>query len=72
MYDVSMVVQLKGVAVEVIVHLQKELNNYVVEKVAVKWKDLGLELLKSESAQYILDNIEADYKGDVCNSSHIL
>ena len=48
----------------------QELNKDVVEKVAVKWKDLGLELLNSESAQAILVNIEADYKGDV--SSHIL
>ena len=48
----------------------KELNKHVVEKVAVKWKDLGLELLNSELAQHILDNIEADHKGEV--SSHIL
>ena len=48
----------------------QKLNNYVVPKVSVKWKDLGFELLNHESAQHILDDIEADYKGEV--SSHIL
>ena len=34
---------------------QKELSNHVVEAVAEKWKDLGFQLLNSESAHvYIL------------------
>ena len=48
----------------------RELNNYVVEAAAVKWKELGFELLHNETAQHILENIEADHKGKV--SSHIV
>ena len=43
----------------------KELNDYVVQEVAVKWKDLGFQLLNNESVQHILEIIEADHKGEV-------
>ena len=40
----------------------KELNNHVVEAVAVKWKDLGFQLLNNEST---LEIIEADHNKKV-------
>ena len=43
----------------------RELNNHVVEAAAVKWKGLGFQLLNNETAQHILENIEADHKGEV-------
>ena len=43
----------------------KELNNHVVEAAAVKWKDLGFQLLSNGSAQNILNNIEADHQKEV-------
>ena len=43
----------------------KELNDHVVQEVAVNWKDLGFQLLNNEPAQYTLENIEADHKGEV-------
>ena len=43
----------------------KELNDHVVQDVAVKWKDLGFQLLNNESAQRVLEIIEADHKGEV-------
>ena len=43
----------------------KELNDHVVQEVAVKWKDLGFQLLNNESAQHVLEIIEADHKGEV-------
>ena len=43
----------------------KELNDHVVQEVAVKWKDLRFQLLNNESAQDTLENNEADYKGEV-------
>ena len=44
---------------------RKVLNNHVVEAVAVKWKDLGFQLLYNGSAKDILEIIEADHKGEV-------
>ena len=43
----------------------KELNNHVVEAVAIKWKDLGFQLLYNGSVKDILEIIEADHKGEV-------
>ena len=43
----------------------KKLNDHVVKEVAVKWKDLGFQLLNNESMQYTLEIIEADHKGKV-------
>ena len=43
----------------------KELNDHVIQRVAIKWKDLGFQLLNNESAQYTLENIEADHTGEV-------
>ena len=43
----------------------KELNDHVVQEVAVKWKDLGFQLLNKESAQHVLEIIKADHKGEV-------
>ena len=43
----------------------EELNDHVVQDVAVKWKDLGFQLLNNESVQHTLENIEADHKGEV-------
>ena len=40
----------------------KQLNNHVTEAVAVKWRDLGYQLLNSDSAQDTLDIIEANHK----------
>ena len=40
----------------------KQLNNHVTEAVAVKWRDLGFQLLNSDSAQNVLDIIEANHK----------
>ena len=40
----------------------KQLNDHVIEAVAVKWRDLGFQLLNSDSAQNILDIIEANHK----------
>ena len=48
----------------------KELNNHVVQAAAVEWMNLGFQLLNSESAQHILNNIEANHNKEV--SSHIL
>ena len=48
----------------------KELNDHVVQEVAVKWKDLGFQLLNSESVQHILEIIEADHKGEVSILPH--
>ena len=41
---------------------QKELNNLVVEAVAVEWKNLGFQLLNNESALKIID---ADHNKEV-------
>ena len=43
----------------------KELNGYVAQEFAVKGKELGFQLLNNESAQYTLEIIEADHKGEV-------
>ena len=43
----------------------KELNDHVVQEVTAKWKDLGFQLLNNESAQYTLEIIEKDHKGEV-------
>ena len=43
----------------------RELNNHVVEAVAIKWKDLGFQLLNNVLAQHILEIVEADHKGEV-------
>ena len=43
----------------------KELNGHVVQEVAVKWKDLGFQLLNNESVQHTLEIIEADHIREV-------
>ena len=43
----------------------KQLNDHVVQEVAVKWRDIGVQLF-DDSAKSILDIIEADHK-DVSN-----
>lgn len=40
----------------------KQLNDHVVQAVADKWRDLGVQLLNSGLAQGILDNTEANHK----------
>ena len=40
----------------------KQLNDQVIQAVAVKWKDLGFQLLNNASAQNILEIIEANHK----------
>ena len=40
----------------------KQLNDHVVRNVAVKWRDLGIQLLDESSASTTLDIIEADHK----------
>ena len=40
----------------------KQLNNHVVQAVAVKWRDLGIQLLNNTSAKNTLDIIEANHK----------
>ena len=44
---------------------RKDLNNHVVQVVATKWKDLGIQLLNNGSAQDHLNIIEADYNKEV-------
>ena len=43
----------------------KDLNNHLVQVVATKWKDLGIQLLDDGSAQDILKNIEANHRKEV-------
>ena len=43
----------------------KQLNDHVVQAVAIKWRDVGIQLFH-DSAKSILDIIEADHK-DVSN-----
>ena len=40
----------------------KQLNIHVTKAVAVKWRDLGYQLLNSDSAEDTLDIIEANHK----------
>ena len=40
----------------------KQLNDHVIQAVAVKWRELGFQLLNNVSAQNILDIIEANHK----------
>ena len=42
----------------------KDLNAFVIPKVATKWYELGLKLLETEYVTE-LDNIEANFKTDV-------
>ena len=44
---------------------QKELNDCVVKAVAVKWRNLGFQLLNNESVQHTLDIIKEDHTGKV-------
>lgn len=40
----------------------KQLDNHVVQAVAVKWRDLGVQLLNNNLAENILDITEANHK----------
>ena len=42
--------------------LLKQLDDHVVQAVADKWRDLGVQLLNSGLAQSALDTIEANHK----------
>ena len=48
----------------------KHLYNHVVEDVAVKWRDVGIQLLNTSSAINTLDIIEANHK-QVSSYTHI-
>ena len=49
----------------------KELNDHVVQEVAVKWKNLGFQLLNNGSAQHVLETVEANHNKEVCIASHL-
>ena len=40
----------------------KELHTYVVNGVAAKWRDVGIQLLNDNSAKSTLDIIEANHQ----------
>ena len=48
----------------------KQLHNHVVQDVAVKWRDVGIQLLNTSSAKNTLDIIEANHK-KVSSYTHI-